>query len=172
MAITDILSGTVKAEINIDLARTGGHGHTGVDKLYETSVLTLTDGDGSNEATGFFSEQFAMATSGGTTISMGEATTPISGGSQNPTEDPDGKDLRAILIENLDDAEYITVTTGTNALVGWLTATDEIRIPAGGCLLATFPADEVTLDATGSKDEIKITAESGTCETQVSYVFG
>ena len=171
MALTDSLSGTVKAEIDIDLARTGEGGHTGVDKLGKKLTLSLTDGSSSNQATGFFSESFAMTT-GGITISLGEATTPIAGADCNPTEDPDGKDLRAILIHNEDDTNYVTVTTGTNALSGWLGATDEIIIPAGGFLLATFPIDQVTLDATGDADEIKITADTASCTCLVSYIFG
>jgi len=172
MAMTDVLSGTCKAEIDIRLARTGGEGHTGVDSLSEGSTLALTDGSSSNQATGFFSAQFT-ATTDGITIGLGDVSDPLgAAGDDAPTEDPDGKDLRAILIENLDDTNYITVSTGTNALAGWLVATDEIVIRAGGVLFQTFPVDGVTIDETGSADEIKITANTASCAVQLTYVFG
>ena len=172
MALTDSLSGKIKGELDIDLVRTGEGGHTGVDKLAKKVSLALTDGDSSNQATGFFSETFAMTT-GGITISLGEATTPIAGADSNPTEDPDGKDLRAILIHNEDDTNYVSIGLGTNALAGWLGGTTPtVRLEAGGFLLQTFPVDQVTLDATGDADEIKITAETGTCTCLVAYIFG
>lgn len=171
MALTDSLSGSIKATIDIKLARTGEAGHTGVDSLTREPTLSLTDGSGADQATGFFSEEFTFTT-GGITISMGEDATPIAGGGINPTEDPDGKDLRVLLIENTDDTNYVTVTTGTNALSGWIGATDTIDIPAGGFLLAVFPIDKITLDATGNADEIKITANTASCVCRVTYIFG
>ena len=172
MALTDSLSGKVKGEIDIDLVRTGEGGHTGVDKLNKKLSLILTDGSSSDQGTGFFSESFSMTT-GGITISLGEATTPIAGADCNPTEDPDGKDLRAILIHNEDDTNYVTVGLGTNALTGWLGGTTPtVRINAGGFLLQTFPSDQCTLDATGDADEIKITADTAACICTVAYIFG
>jgi len=172
MALTDSLSGKIKGEIDVDLVRTGEGGHTGVDKLSKKLSLALTDGTSSNQATGFFSETFAMTT-GGITISLGEATTPIAGGDINPTEDPDGKDLRAILIHNEDDTNFVKVGLGTNALTGWLAGTTPtIEIEADGWLLQTFPVDQCTLDATGNADEIKITADTASCTCLVAYIFG
>ena len=79
------------------------------------------------------------------------------------------------MIKNTDTTNFITITTGTNALAGWIGGTagsDEISIPAGGCLLATFPIDMVTLDGTGDADEIKISADTTSCVVELTWVFG
>ena len=172
MAITDTLSGKASAKFDFRLARLGGGGHSGEDSLYSNPTVVFTNGSGANQATGFFSSTFNVTTTG-VTIGLGDADDPLgAAGDDKPTEDPDGKDLRAIMIENLDDTNYVTVTTGTNALVGWIGAGDTIIIKPGGTLFQSFPVDGVTLDEAGSADEIKITANTATCSVKLSYVFG
>ncbi len=76
------------------------------------------------------------------------------------------------MLVNEDATEYVDVGLGSSALTSWLTGTTpEIRIPAGGMLLATFPAG---LDAMndGTDDEIKVTAQTTSCTVKIIYLFG
>ena len=172
MAMTDTLSGDITGEIRLALARTDGTGYTGTDRLARKLSLALTDGATAKKATGWFSASFT-STTGGITVAMGDASDPLgAAGDDVPSESPDGKDLRVILIENQDTTNFVTVSTGINALAGWIGATDTIAIPPEGFLLQTFPSDKVTLNGTGNADEIKVTANTASCTVVLSYVFG
>lgn len=171
MAITDTLSGTVKAELAVNLARVSGN-YTGKDTLSHTKTMTLTDGTSTNQASGWFGTSFT-ATTGGITISLADSADPLgAAGDDVPTSDPEGLKLRAIMIENLDTTNYVTLSLGTSAVTSWLGGTSPtVRIIAGGFLLQTFPAGLDALND-GSDDELKLTANSASVTVKISYLFG
>lgn len=171
MAITDTLSGEILAVINTSIATTEGN-LTGNNQLAHKVHKSITDGTTANKATGFCGTTLTVTT-GGITISLADSADPFgAAGDDTPTEDPEGKKLKAILIQNLDATNYIDVGLGTNALTSWLTGTTPaIRVPAGGFILSTMPAG---LDAMndGSDDEIKLTADTASVSVKISYIFG
>ena len=75
------------------------------------------------------------------------------------------------MIENTDSTNYVTVAKGTNGMTNWISGTNTVRIPAGGVLLATFPAGIDAIND-GTDDEITITANTASCVVVVSWVFG
>lgn len=170
-ALTDTLAGSILGRINVALTRASGN-YTGKDVLSHEKDQSLADGSSTNQATGWFGDTFT-ATTGGITISLADSTDPLgSAGDSVPTEDPEGLKLRALMIENKDGTNFVDVGLGSNALTSWLTGTTpEVRIPAGGFLLVTFPAG---LDAMndGSDDEIKVTADTASVSVNISYLFG
>jgi len=170
MAETTVLSGEVESKIDVGLDTTEG-GLQGRNNLPHKVVQAFSNGSGANQATGFFSSTFT-ATTGGITISLADIDPLGAAGDDTPTSDPEGLKLRAILIQNNDSTNFIDVGLGTNALTSWLTGTTpEIRIPAGGSLLSTFPSG---LDAMndGADDEIKVTADTASVSVKISYIFG
>ena len=171
MAMTETLSGTINAGLRISLAREQSQ-ISGKDTLAHNITRAISDGAGSNAATGYFGSVFTATTSG-ITVSLADSADPLgAAGDDVPSSDPEGLKLRAIMIENLDDTNFIDVGLGTNALTNWLTGTTpEIRIPALGFILSTMPAG---LDAMndGADDEIKITADTASCSVRISYIYG
>jgi len=171
MALTDTLSGDLKALIELKLRRTGGGGHTGVDVLSRKPAISLTDGTGSNQAIGWFSSTFTATTSG-VTISLADSSDPLgAAGDDAPTCDPEGTDLRLLMIENLDDTNYITIEKGTNG-VSFLGTTPGIKVPPGGVFFLMAGEDGLGPLNDGSNDEIKITANTADCSVAIDYVFG
>lgn len=171
MAYADTLTGTIKAEINTQISTSEGT-LEGKNSLVHSVSKRLTDGSGSNQATGFFSSTFT-ATTGGITVSLADSADPLgAAGDDTPTMDPEGTELRAVLIENLDSTNYITVKRGTNGEASILTGgTDSIKLVAGGLFLWTCPAGDNTMND-GSDDELLITADTASCSVKISYVFG
>lgn len=171
MAMTDTLAGFIEANMQIGLDRSQQQ-ISGKDVLSHKITKSISDGSSSNQATGFFGSVFT-ATTGGITISLADSADPLgAAGDDVPSMDPEGLKLRAIMIQNLDDTNFVDVGLGTNALTSWLTGTTpEIRVPAGGFILATMPAG---LDAMndGADDEITVTANSDSCQVRISYLFG
>jgi hypothetical protein len=172
MALSDTLSGTIDFDVNVVLSRTFGLA-TGKDNLSQKKTITLTDGSSTNQAAGWCSASSITVTTGGITISLADEADPFgAAGDELPTSDPEGLKLRAIMIENTDSTNYITLGLGTNFITSWLGGTTPtVRIPAGGIILQTFPAG---LDAMndGADDEIKLTANSASCVVKISYIFG
>lgn len=171
MALTDTLSGEILALLAPRIATIEG-GIDGERLASHKKQVTLADGSSTNQATGFFSSTFT-ATTGGITISLADSDDPLgAAGDDTPTSDPEGLKLRAIMIENKDDTNYIKIEQGPNGLTNWLTASGDIlQVPAGGVVLATFPAG---LDALtdGTDDELKISANSASVSVKISYLFG
>ena len=173
MAMADTLQGTIELEWAINLIRAQSVGGvTGKDELRITKEPELTDGTGTNQATGWFSTGIDVTT-GATTISLADSADPTGAlGDDVPTSDPEGLKLRAICLINTDDTNYVTVGLGANALTSWLAGTGPtVRIPAGGFLCATFPAGLDTMND-GADDEITLQADTATCRVELAYLFG
>jgi len=173
MALTDSLSATIIASVDLAVNRSQSLGSfSGKDKAKVIHKNVFSDGSGTDQATGFFSSQFT-ATTGGITISLADSADPLgAAGDDVPTSDPEGLKLRAILITNEDSTNYVTLVPGTNAITSWFGAgTHTLRIPAGGVLLATFPAGLDALND-GVDDEIKITADTASVTVNIAYMFG
>lgn len=173
MAISDTLNVKLKAEIVGKLARTNDSGsHTGTDQISHSVTQTYADGSGSGQASVWFASQFA-ATTGGITVSLADSSDPLGGaGDEAPTADPEGLKLRALLIENTDTSNYVTVGQGTNGESSILSgSTDTIRIDPGGCFLWMSPAGNNAMND-GSDDELSITADTASCTVNISALYG
>src|SRR3990167_10954476 len=127
MTLSDNLAGEVVAKIQARVTTTEGNQGGVVDAVHSLTK-SITDGSGSAAATGIFSSSFT-ATTGGVTISLADSDDPLGGaGSDTPTDtDPEGTKLKAILIENKDATNFVTVKKGTNGEASILTgSTDSI----------------------------------------------
>ena len=113
------------------------------------------------------------ATTSGVTISLADSVNPLGAASDDvPTADPEGLDLRLLIIENKDDTNFITVGLGSNGVTQWLGGTDPtIKIPAGGVLVQTFPQDIGALND-GVDDEIVIKGVTADCVVELSVLYG
>lgn len=171
MALTDTLSGSVKASILCNLKRSSGL-YTGNDVLSHDAEMALTDGSGANQASGWFGTTFT-ATTGGITISLADSADPLgAAGDDVPTSDPEGLKLRGLLIQNMDTTNFVTVKRGTNGESSMLTgATDGIKITAGGILLWTSPSGVSAMTDT-TDDELLCTADTASCSVKITYLFG
>jgi hypothetical protein len=171
MTYTDILTGTITGDVNVSISTNEGN-IEGDKRAVHSIVKRLTDGTSSNQATGFFSSSFT-ATTGGITVSLADSVDPLgAAGDDTPTIDPEGLKLRALLIENQDTTNFISVKRGTNGETSMLSGgTDSIKITAGGMLLWVSPAGVSAMND-GSDDELLITANSASCTVKITYVFG
>src|SRR3990167_2453846 len=135
MTLSDNLAGEVVAKIQARVTTTEGNQGGVVDAVHSLTK-SITDGSGSAAATGIFSSSFT-ATTGGVTISLADSDDPLGGaGSDTPTTDPEGLKLKAILIENQDATNFVSVKKGTNGEASILSgSTDSIKIDPGGCVL-------------------------------------
>ncbi len=86
---------------------------------------------------------------------------------------PEGLKLRAILIENLDDTNKITVkrTASTGEASIFSGSTDTVTITAGGLFLWTSPAG-ISAMSDGVDDELDFQADTADCSTRLTYIFG
>ena len=169
MAYSDSLIGEIVARLNPAITTTEG-GIVGERSANHTFKTNLTDGAGTDQATGFFSSTFT-ATTGGITISLADSADPLgAAGDDAPTSDPKGLLLRALMIENQDSTNFITIQQGTNALNNWNTGI--LNLSAGGVYLHTFPAGKTNPMNDGVDDEILITADTANVTTKITYIFG
>ena len=171
MAYADTLNGVIKADINTKILTSEGN-ISGDRSAVHAAKLALTDGSASGKATGFFSSTF-VATVGGITISMADSADPLgAAGDDSPTMDPEGLKLRAVMLENSDTTNYVSVKQGTNGEASILSgATDSIKITAGGFFLWSSPAGVNAMND-GSDDEILVTANTDSCSVKITYIFG
>jgi len=171
MAYADTLTGTITADINTTIITSEGS-MAGSRKAVHSVVKGLTDGSAANKATGFFSSTFT-ATTGGITVSLADSADPLgAAGDDTPTMDPEGLKLRALLIENQDDTNYVSVKKGTNGEASIFSgATDSIKLTAGGLFLWTSPAGVNAMND-GADDEILVTANTASCSVKITYIFG
>ena len=173
MTKTDTLSGIVNVSAKIDLANAISGILSGTD-TYEHSVSkSITDGTGSNQSTGVCGGS-VTATTGGVTLSLADSADPFgTGGNDVPSEDPEGKKLHLLVIENQDSTNYVTVGLGANPLAGFLAGTTPTaRIDAGGFLVAYWPAGNSSAMHDGVDDEITVTANSASVILKIFYMFG
>jgi len=171
MAIADTLSGTIDIRALVTLDRAGGN-VAGADVLSHKKLITLADGTGTNQASGFFGTTFT-ATTGGITISLADSADPLgAAGDDVPSSDPEGLKLRFLMIENLDATNYISIKKGTNGEASMLSGgTDSINLLAGGVLVWTCPAGSSAM-SDGADDELLVTANTASCSVKISYIYG
>lgn len=171
MAYADTLTATITAGINASLSTTEG-GISGSRNAVHELSKKLVDGTSSGQATGFFSDSFT-ATTGGITLSMADSADPLgAAGDDAPTEDPEGLKLRAMLIENQDATNFVSVKAGANADTNIFSgSTDSVKITAGGMFLWTSPAGVSAMND-GVDDELLITADTASCTVKITYIFG
>lgn len=144
----------------------------GLDHVEVSKINAFTDGTGTDQANGWFSSQFTVTTGGGVTVSLANAD-PLGGaGDDVPTSTVEGLKLRAIMICNDDATNYVTVAPGVAGVTSWIAGTTpSVRIPAGGMLLATFPAGLDALNDT-TDDELLFIANSASCICRLAYIYG
>ncbi len=171
MAITDTLNGKIKVDVLSWLNRSSGN-WAGKDTLSHSKEVVLSDGTGSNQASGWFGSSFTCTT-GGITVSLADSADPLgAAGDDVPSSDPEGLKLRAILIENQDDANFISVKKGTNGETSIFSgSTDSVQISAGGMFLWTSPAGINAMED-GTSDELLFTADTASCTVKLSYLYG
>jgi len=172
MAMTDVFKSKIEIKLDATLTRTGGGGHTGTDKLAHDFTDVLTDGSAANTASCWLSGSLS-ATTGGITLSLADSADPWgAAGDDTPSADPEGLQIRCLIVENQDDTNYVTLEKGTNGITG-LGTTPGIIIPAGGIFLLYSPIDGVGADISdGVDDEIKLTANTAACTCKVSVMYG
>jgi len=171
MAYTDTFGGTLEVRFLPKITTTDGliEGKKSASHKFD---ITYSDGTGSGAAQGLFSGTFT-ATTGGITVSLADSADPLgTAGDDVPTSDPEGLKLRAIMIENLDDTNYIKVQSGTNGDTNLLSGgTDYIPVTAGGLILWVSPAGVNAMND-GTDDELLITADTASCSVKLTYIFG
>ena len=172
MVLSDSLVGELLAKIQARVSTTEGS-QEGIIDIVHTISKSITDGAGSGLATGGFSSTFT-ATTGGVTISLADSEDPLGGaGSDTPTDtDPEGTKLKAILIENKDATNFVTVKRGTNGEASILNgSTDGIKIDAGGFMLWHSPAGNNAMND-GVDDEFSFVANSASVSIKLTYLYG
>ena len=162
------------ARINAKVETTEG-GLSGSNNADHEITKGMTDGTGNNQGTGAFSAEFE-ATTGGVTISLADSVDPLGGqGDDTPTDtDPEGTKLKAVLIENKEDAggNFVKVKRGTNGETSILDgSTDSIRINAGGFFLWYAP-DGVSAMNDGTDDELLFTSSTANVTVKLTYIYG
>ena len=173
MVMTDTFSGIIKASVLGQLARAGGN-FTGTDVLSHDILKNMNEGSGTGAASGWCAAATLAITTSGADIDLASATDPFGAiGDEVPTMAPTGTKLKVFMIENLDATNYVTLKPGAaNSVTNWFgAATHTIRIPALGWALFYFDAGQSTLTA-ASTDRINITANTGTCNVKLTYIFG
>ena len=174
MAISDTLSASIYLKLDGSLARAQTYGGVaGKDELSVSKNQAFTDGTGTNQASGWFSSTFTATTGAGITISLADSADPLgAAGDDVPTTDPEGLKLRALVIINNDTTNFITVKQGTNGEASVLTgSTDSIKISAGGFFAWTSPAGISAMND-GADDELTVIADTASCSTTISYLYG
>lgn len=171
MAVTDTLKSKFEIKTDITLTRTGGGGHTGLDKLAHDFSDTLTNGSSANQASCWLAGSVS-ATTGGITLSLADSADPLgTAGDEVPTADPEGLQIRLLIVENQDSTNYVTLTKGANG-VTCLGTTPGIIIPAKGIFVLYSPIDGLGDINDGSDDEITLTANTAACTCKLSVMYG
>jgi hypothetical protein len=173
MAITDTLSGYIKITFNLKLKRTESDTQSGGDFLNPNVRKDFSDGSGNNQADRWLNGEITVPSAGAVTVSLADTADPFGTmGDSVPTSDPEGKKIKAILIENEDENNYITLGLGTNNVTNWLGGSSPtIRIPAGGVYLQVFP-NGIDAINDGTDDEITLVADTADCTVQMSVLYG
>lgn len=173
MAQADALTALIRAEIRCSLARSQGVGDfSGLDKYDHLVAQTVANGSGDGQASGAFASEFTVTT-GGITVSLADSVDPLgAAGDDVPSSDPEALKLRAILVENRDSTNFITIAPGSNGLTLWIAGTNPtLRVPPGGLQLATFPNGLDPMND-GSDDELLFTADTASVVIRLTYIYG
>lgn|SRR3990167_564243 len=171
MAYTDTFSGELEIRFNGTLVTTDGS-IEGEKTISHKILKKVSEGAGSNQAVGGYSEIITVTT-GGITLSLADSADPAStAGDDIPTSDPEGLKLKGILFENQDATNFVSVKKGTNGETSIFTgATDSVKITAGGLFLWYSPAGVSAMND-GADDELLITADTASCSVKLTYIFG
>jgi hypothetical protein len=174
MAINDTLSAKLQVKLSGTLARAmGSGGHTGTDVLNHEKNQIFTDGTGANQASGWFSTTITVTTSSNT-ISFANADPTGGLGDDTWTLSPAELKVRAIVIENTDTTNYVTLGFPSTGITGWVAGTTNsgtVIIPAGGVLAATFPSG-LNAMTDGADDEVTLQANTASVVVKLSILFG
>ena len=170
MTYADVLSGEVYINVNPKITTSEGS-VLGEESVSHKIIKNLTDGSGSNAATGFFSSSLTVTT-GGVTISLANADPFGAAGDDAPTMSAEGLKLKCILFENQDTTNYVSVKKGTLGEASVFSGgTDSVVITAGGFVLWYSPAGVSAMND-GVDDEFLLTANTSSCVCRITYVFG
>lgn len=176
--MTDVLSAVVQGKIRAALARAGEV--SGEDIYLHNVEKPMTDGSGTSQVTGAWDHRGTIPTAG-VTISLA-AYDPAAGtgnptdGANTPSEDPEGKKLKAILVENEDSTNTMTFGIGgsTYALDGILISgsNKSIQVDPGGLFLWYSPLGTSAMND-GVDDEVTLAADTDdTGYAQLTTLFG
>jgi len=170
MAISDTLSGNITIDIDLLLDRASGGALSGADVLRKKYKQTFANGSGNGQASCWLSEFTMTAAIGaGSTISIADSVDPFSGiGDEVPTADPEGLKVRALIIKNTDTTNFVTMSPGVNA-VTFITGNTIIYPNSVVCYI--FPNGSHVINDTAD-DEIKFIADTGTCDIDVTVIYG
>ena len=170
MAITDTLSGSFNALVDFALQRTSDGDFSGVDKLKHTYTHNFTDGAGVDQATCWLTGEGTVTQAAAITCSLADSVNPLSTISNNvPTADPEGLKIKLILITNLDETNFITMSTAGAA---WpLTDFGTTIIYPLGTFIWIAPSGGITIND-GADDEIQLQANVADCEARIDVLYG
>lgn len=174
--VTDTLTAIVQAKIRASLVRSD-YGPKGDDVYLQDIKKNIANGTGSSQATGAYTHTGSVPT-GGVTISLAafdlvdSANNPVNGGPP-PSEDPEGKRIKGLLIENLDSTNYMTVRNTGNAITGIIGGTStHLKIDPGGFFLWFSPTGAGPIND-GTDDELAFFADTAEIsQVRLTYVFG
>ena len=173
MPLADTLTALIRAEIRCSLSRSQSVGDfSGQDKYDHLVAQTVANGSGNGQASGAFTSELTITT-GGITVSLADSADPLgAAGDDVPSSDPEALKLRAILVENRDTTNFITIAPGSNGLTSWIGGTNPtVRVPALGLQLATFPNGLDVMNDT-SDDELLFTADTASVVIRLTYIYG
>lgn len=174
MALADTAVGVFNLNHTVSLNRLQDNGVVFGRDNYEHKINNaISNGTGSNQVTGVFSGQFTVTT-GSSTISLADSVDPLGAlGDDVPSEDPEGKALKSLIITNLDPTNYVTLGLGANALANVLGAGSTVRIFPGGTFAwyAAAGAGSAAM-SDGADDEITLQANTASCICKMTYSFG
>jgi len=141
MAKTDSLSGDISIITNLKLTTAISTMLSSYPTLGHSKVYSFTDGTGTNQAEGFLTGSITVTT-GGITLSLADSADPLGTGGDDVPEngyDPEGKKIKALLIENTDSTNYVTLGKGTNPPTDILSGTSpHIELPQADSIFTLF----------------------------------
>jgi len=174
MAKTDSLSGDISIITNLKLTTAISTMLSSYPTLGHSKVYSFTDGTGTNQAEGFLTGSVTVTT-GGITLSLADSADPLGTGGDDVPEngyDPEDKKIKALLIENTDSTNYVTLGLGAHPPTDILAGTTPThRIAPSGFYLYVIPQGTAAI-ADGVNDELTLTANTASCICKVSVVYG
>ncbi len=174
MAKTDTLSGSVRVCTDLKLATVISTTMTATPTLSHGKVFTFTDGTGTDQAQGWVTGAITVTT-GGITLSLADSADPFSTGGDDVPEngfDPEASKIKAIIIENTDPTNFVTLGNGANKptdILGGTTPT--LRIHPSGVFAYIIPKGTLAIND-GVDDELVLTADTASCICKVSVLYG
>jgi hypothetical protein len=172
MAITDILSGSIRTIVNFALQRTGEGYMSGTDKLTHTLETVFTDGAGASQATCWLSGNGTVTQAAAITFSLADNVNPLSTFSNavpSKGADPEGLKIRMMILTNEDDTNYIEIKQGAAA---WpLPDFDTTIVYPGGSFVWVAPNGGTVIND-GADDELQVQANTADCLAKFIVLYG